>query len=179
MTKKLRLVVTDECDKGCPGCCMKAPSRKPKPIDYQGILRHPAQEIYITGGEPLKCGLETLLGLIMGARSMRKHVILYSACLTLDQLPTWESYLPYLSGATLTVHHKSEVEETIHFLDALDPHFKKRSGWLNDFTGSFGGPKYKNFTVRQKQWAFDCPVPAGEDYREFLLPVRYEEWEKS
>lgn len=156
-TNKLRLILFDDCHRGCAGCCNKDWNVKALPVcnDFRGY-----DLIMLTGGEPM-LRPDVILGTIERIRSQTKASIVLYTALTEDKV-TLGKITDLIDGVTVTLH---TPEDTPPFT-AFDSYYHERadvSFRLNIFKGV--GPvkcsprwKVKDNIV----WIKDCPLPDGE-----------------
>ena len=163
--KKLRLLITEDCDRACAGCCNKDwdLDALPKCIDFS-----PYDVVMLTGGEPLLYPDEV----IRIAKTVREHnrhaqVILYTA---------WSArvlhVLPWLDGVTLTLHDYGDegpfknLQATLRDLHLVHtPWVLSASMRLNVFKNV----KIKDWYIaswwkvqKDMYWVKDAELPKGE-----------------
>ena len=105
--KKLRLLVTKECPKKCPGCC-----NKDWDIDNLPKVEHfNYDEILITGGEPMLIH-DYLVGYIMAIRTVSNaKIYVYTA----DYNIFLRSIIDHVDGVTLTLHNQRDSNRLGNF----------------------------------------------------------------
>ncbi|MFH2046138.1 MAG: 4Fe-4S cluster-binding domain-containing protein, partial [Pseudomonadota bacterium] len=97
--KKLRLLITEECNRNCSGCCNKD-------WDLQSLIVEQDYTKYdlimLTGGEPM-LNYEETLSIIIDIKSKSKaKIIVYTA--KIDKLSEVLSVLGFSDGITVTLH---------------------------------------------------------------------------
>jgi len=164
MKKKLRLLLSAECNRDCPMCCNKYYNLDKLPVetDYAQY-----DEIYITGGEPM-IHMNLLIETIINIRiSSSAKIFVYTA--KVDNLGDAMTILTITDGMTLTLHTKDDVEDFREFNDEMLKSELNRSLRLNVFRGVaplgyFDGDEM--WRVQEDMvWVKDCPVPDGEVFR--------------
>jgi len=165
MKRKLRLLVTDKCDRKCPGCCNKDWDLSALPLATISELKD-YDEILLTGGEPF-----TLLDIIEIARGIKdlsrnKPVFCYTACV--KYLFLFRALLKYIDGITLTIHGQEDVFEFLKLQDYLKQVgvVEGKSLRLNVFKG-ITIPYIEPFWAVKSDmvWIKDCPLPEGEVFK--------------
>lgn len=159
--KKLRLVMFEECNRACEGCCNND-------WDLNGLDVNESFEGYdmvmLTGGEPmLKPDLVIETAERVRASSMAK-IILYTAksrrALDLIAVMHW------LDGVTLTLHEQYDVEAFIQLnkLIQRSPFLFCKDLRLNVFSNvNIDGLNTRFWQVKDGiEWIKDCPLPEGE-----------------
>jgi len=164
--KKLRLLLWEDCNRSCEGCCNKDWDLKNLPVveSYDGY-----DEILLTGGEPMLYP-EKLQKLIMkiGWENVNAKKYMYTADLSmpLQVIKT----LTFLDGMTVTLHEQSDVDTFFKFnilLYAMNIDLSYKSLRLNIFKGVDVEPIEKNevplwHTSRNREWIKNCPLPKDE-----------------
>lgn len=163
---KLRLLMTQECDRNCPGCCNKDWDLENLPKFRCGEVQN-YSSIIITGGEPLLFGEELLNNITWFKSSTKAPVIVYTAMLRRIEL--FQRVLSTCDGITLTLHENYDVEDFLRLNGELlkgDFHFKSLR--LNIFKG-IEIPKDTNLTLWKIkdniEWIENCPLPSDEVFK--------------
>lgn len=159
---KLRLLMLEECNRTCKGCCNKEHDLAALPV-CESFVGY--SEIILTGGEPL-LNLGLLFATIERIRAQTDAPIyLYTAWREnpYDLLDV----LNMVDGITLTLHTRKDTVPFEHFV-RVERAWRKvlgeKSLRLNVFRGvSTGAADLTNWVVkRDMRWIKDCPIPADE-----------------
>ena len=154
MKTTLRLLITDFCEKKCPGCCNKDWDLKNLPIaeSYEGY-----EEILLTGGEPtlkVKLLFDTIIK-IRKENPVAKIIVYTSNVFSLFQ-----DWVNFVDGITLTLHDKRdfdllrcvELSQIKHNHSLFDTFIKPR--FYNDPTSGYytsNGIRYNvNYITKRK-----------------------------
>lgn len=167
----LRLLVTDRCERNCPGCCNNDWNLGNLDVedDFRGY-----RMICLTGGEPmLEVGL--VYDTIQRIRSQNAcPLIMYTADVRRRELLLW--LLKHLDGLTVTLHDKADIPAFTLFHE----HYKKEKPDL--------GPKLMQLNIFREvnynptrvpwgdtdmfwvvknniAWIKNCPLPPGEVFK--------------
>lgn len=174
--KKLRLLITEKCNRDCPGCCNKDWDLKTlftlEPDDNTNW-----DLIMITGGEPMLLSKNGKLNYAL-AKLRKKYplteIILYTAwsynpIQFVDQLELFD-------GVTLTLHEQSDVPAFIELQKemkkrgsvCMDYEFSKR---LNVFSGiNIDGVDMETWKVKSNiEWIVNCPLPQDEKFMRLVV----------
>lgn len=161
--KKLRLLITEDCNRTCAGCCNKDWDLNALPVctDYTGY-----DEILLTGGEPL-LNVSVVLKLVEYIRknNPRAKIVLYTAF-----AQRVLHVLPWIDGVTITLHDNTDVPAFQHAASVLRemhldhvPYVKSASLRLNVFKGVSIGYVSSMWKVKPgMEWAKDSPLPTNE-----------------
>lgn len=159
--KKLRLLLFEECNKYCKGCCNRDWDLKalPEVKDF-----HQYDEILLTGGEPM---LNPYLVICVAARISRQNpvanIYLYTA-----ETDNWQailSVLHYIDGLTVTLHEQSDVDSFIVLNNLLSEinDISMKSFRLNVFKGVNFNDDLGLWKVKDNiEWIKNCPLPQDE-----------------
>ncbi len=157
--KKLRLVMFEECNRACVGCCNNDWDLKGLDVvtDF-----HNYDEILLTGGEPM---LKPML-IIETVNRIRKQtnapIFMYTAKSkrALDLV----AVLHCLDGITLTLHEQYDVKPFIELNNIITKIGITKSLRLNVFEGiDIAGIDLSLWNVKDNMvWMKDCPLPADE-----------------
>lgn len=157
--KKLRLVLFDECNRNCPGCCNKDFDLPNLPLctDYT-----PYNMIMLTGGEPM---LHPEI-VLQAVREIRQHtnapIVLYTAMA--EDKEALGRVLDQIEGITLTLHDSGDIEPFREFNYFYDEGRGKGKFYrVNVFAEAgrvYTSPRWKAKT--DVQWLENCPLPEGE-----------------
>jgi organic radical activating enzyme len=166
--KKIRLLLTEECDRNCSGCCnhhIKPTSEITTSEFLKGVEETHYNEIILTGGEPLLFPekLKELLKEIFVVVEPNVKIILYTAHIK-NLIEVVDSFLEYMiDSVTLTIHEQSDVED-FYKLNEKNFNFTSKPR-LNVFTGVvFDKPvNLKGWDVKFVKWIENCPLPENEE----------------
>jgi len=162
---KLRLLVTTECDRNCPGCCnnqfdiLNLPS--PDHFNYEMVM--------ITGGEPMMEPLTVIDTVCKIRQTSSAKIILYTADTRQPKLLM--SILALCDGITLTLHDQNDFIPFLVFnsLVYFYPHaFENKSLRLNVFKEvkisdqNFGLISQQWEVKKDIVWLDPCSLPDGE-----------------
>jgi len=149
---KLRLLVTENCNRACEGCCNKQWDLGALPVCLDFA---PYDTIMLTGGEPM---LDTLKIRQVIARIRRQNadaqIYVYTA------MPRNLTALDdQIDGVTLTLHEQADVAEFWNIRKKLTGSLR-----LNVFDGvSLMGVNTDGWDVREGiEWIENCPLPEDE-----------------
>ena len=109
--KKLRLLVTQECNRTCDGCCNKQFNLNNLPTITNPDHYNQYDIIMITGGEPMLFS-NKIYHFIKTLKTQLKYkgkIILYTA--KIDNLLAMSKLLLYLDGITITLHNQYDVRD--------------------------------------------------------------------
>lgn len=164
---KLRLLITDKCNRDCEGCCNKEwdldalPKLIPnKLINYDEVL--------LTGGEPMLNPYRTY-NIARQIKRTASKLYLYTA--KVDDWKAVLSVLHIVDGITLTLHDQSDVAPFIILNELIQlTSLTQKSLRLNIFKGidigDFSPNSYNNLNswkVKDNiEWRKNCPLPADE-----------------
>lgn len=157
--KKLRLVLFEDCNRNCSGCCNKDWDIKNLPVctDYS-----PYDMVLLTGGEPmLKPDL-----VVQAINEIREQtdspIILYTASL---EKPLWLFLITSLiDGLTITIHNQVDAASFIDFDKRFKPSAQMMNRLrLNVFKEAGFVPAKPYWKVKENMvWIPNCPLPDGE-----------------
>jgi len=158
--KKLRLLLTKECNRRCEGCCNKEWDLDALPIAHSFDCY---SQIMITGGEPL-IKVTPLLSLITRIRK-ETDVPIYVYTAKLDDPLVFNFILSACDGITLTLHEERDLDDFYVLCAKLQgyKYINMKSMRLNIFEGivPYFIPPYWR-VKRGIKWKKDCPLPDNE-----------------
>lgn len=162
MKKTLRLLLFEDCNRSCEGCCNKQwdLSKLPVVSDFT-----PYDEIILTGGEPmLKPEIVFRTIRMIRNQNISARIILYTAMT--DKANTLLFILENLDGLTITLHDEQDILPYIAFRMLIDRYRfnNAKSLRLNVFSG-VDARRYANEDWQIKdniEWLEDCPLPDNE-----------------
>ncbi len=158
--KKLRLLLFEECNRNCNGCCNKDWDLSKLPIveSYRGY-----DEIILTGGEPMlhPMFVMTTIGQIL--LETTAPIYLYTA--KVDDIKETRKIIRYTDGVCVTLHEQRDVVPFIQLNKSLiESPILGKSFRLNIFRG-INIEKENTYEWKVKdniEWIKDCPLPEGE-----------------
>ena len=164
--KKLRLLLFEECNRSCPGCCNKDWDLKSLPRVKEADLPS-FDEIMLTGGEPM-LHPTILLSTVGWIRTISNaKVYLYTA--KVDELYLALSILSILDGICVTLHDQGDVAPFELFAKAVNrsERCKHKSLRINIFQGvrfpKWWFLRFWRWKIKRKiQWIENCPLPKDE-----------------
>ena len=159
--KKLRLLITEKCNRSCSGCCNKQRDLNTLPIcnSYEGY-----KEIILTGGEPM-LNPNHVVYLIHNIRKETRGgtpIYLYTA--KVDNVQGVLSVLYFLDGMTVTVHEEKDWDY-VSRLNMLLPNNCRKSLRLNVFKDAnlHSYDQFVKWKVKDSiEWIKNCPLPTSE-----------------
>lgn len=158
MRDKLRLLLFEECNRNCEGCCNKDWDLQSVPTcdDYS-----PYRLIMLTGGEPM-LRPDVIRSAVSDIRAQTDAPIYLYTAMThgLDDI------LPIIDGLTLTIHEADDVPNFVAFeknAQNLASLAERGSLRLNVFEEAGNVPCGNAWKVKSNMhWIKDCPLPNGE-----------------
>lgn len=173
--KILRLLVTEDCNRTCEGCCNKTikPSIEIKENELISFVDdNRIETVIITGGEPLlyPFNIRFILYKLKNHSNLSHglNTILYTAdCKKLKQflqLLKNSDNNDCLDSITLTIHEQKDLKDFYELNDFLYKEHKEFNFRLNLFTGiTFTKPiNLYHYDVKYVDWIKNCPLPEQE-----------------
>jgi pyruvate formate-lyase activating enzyme-like uncharacterized protein len=162
--KKLRLLVTEKCNRNCVGCCNNDVKPSGVLFDVDECLDY--QLIMITGGEPLL--FPEMLCLLLETLKKNQRcppIYLYTAfCPSISHL---KSIIPKLDGITFTIHDQQGIEDFIKLNRYLYLSRLSLDKRLNVFINiPLPIINLYGWEVKFIDWIKDCPLPEGEEFKQ-------------
>ena len=166
--KKLRLLVTKQCQHKCPMCCNNQFDLMKVPV----VDRIDYDEIMITGGEPLLYPL-SVRELIQGLRVLRHGTqTKFYVYTSIAHPATFPMVLDEADGIVLTPHNKGTIDLFCLLNAKLLRATEKTKGkslrlcLFPDIKAMLPqGIDLSLWQVKDIEWKKDCPLPDGEDFR--------------
>ena len=170
--KKLRLLVTEQCNKNCPGCCNKDWDLNSLEIctdftnngeDYGCII--------LTGGEPMSLGISKLVNICVDIRyKTNAPIYIYTAYIPPPKY--LEIICRFIDGITLTLHDTEDLDLFIQRKDMLYLVPTNMSLRLNifdniDLDGIDWLPPFW-ITKSNIKWIKKCPLPEDEVFMRYI-----------
>jgi organic radical activating enzyme len=160
----LRLLVTENCNRNCPGCCNKDWDLKSLQVctDYTKY-----DLIMLTGGEPMT-DINKLIEVVVKIRQQTDTpIILYTAWLEVPQY--LGHFLQLIEGATITLHTVDDVLKFVEFYQRYAHMLDEKSMRLNIFEECHYEPWLRdNWQIKNHmQWIKECPLPENEVFMRY------------
>jgi len=162
---KMRLLLFEDCNRGCPGCCNKDWNLNTLPKVEDEDFKH-FKEFLLTGGEPL-LKPEVVVDTIYRIRRNNKDAKIYVYTAQLDMLtPFYYICRVGVEGYTVTLHNQKDVEHFNNFQLWFNLWYnaERYSMRVNVFKGielpEIIFPWWK--IKRNMVWRKNCPLPNGE-----------------
>ena len=114
--KKLRLLLFEECDRNCAGCCNKDWDLASLPVETQF---YQYDEIILTGGEPM-LNMRLVLTTIEAIRLQNKTAKIFLYTAKTDEPLDLLAMMKYIDGITITLHNQSDLEPFLLFNELLN-----------------------------------------------------------
>ena len=165
---QLRLLLWDDCNRHCPGCCNKDWDLDALPVcsDFT-----PFEMIILTGGEPMLYPgqIDQVIDEIVA--QTRTPIAIYSA-----KTDCVEAYLHLVNrhlmgeinllGFTITLHSQADVKPWQQLAYLLDPAHRHLSLRLNVFKGiDISKADTRGWKVKRDMvWLKNCPLPTNETF---------------
>lgn len=156
--KQLRLLLFENCNRNCKGCCNKDWDLKNLPIvksfaEYNTIM--------LTGGEPMlnpNLIVQTCKKII---KESLANIYLYTA--KVNNINDVLFVLPYLDGLTVTLHEQKDVSPFL-ILDSLLEHYQQNISLRVNIFKNVKLPYTKSkWKIKDHiEWIKDCPLPENE-----------------
>ena len=168
MKRKLRLLVTDTCNRKCPQCCNNKYDLDALPMveTFAGF-----DEILLTGGEPmLDSYLVNRISSTIRMENKKAKIYMYTAKTDFPHA-LLITLLLYLDGLTITLHEQDDVYNFVDFIMMLHKIYGvsvPRSLRVSIFKGVNIKPhkaliKCYGWKIKDNlTWQKECPLPKGE-----------------
>lgn len=157
--KKLRLLLFEECNRSCDGCCNNDWNLNELPVDHN---YNDYEIIMLTGGEPLLNPSLVVKTTQDIKRKSQAQVFLYTAMA--HNVSTFANILKHVDGITLTLHERKDkktFERLCRFL--LPQDVKGKSMRLNVFKGINVKNVPEYWQVKDNiKWVKDMHLPKDE-----------------
>ena len=160
---KLRLLITEKCNRNCEWCNNQHWNLKTLPIETKF---NQYSEIMLTGGEPMLYP-EYLIQVSKNIRKQsRAEIYLYTAKMNqpLDIL----AVLHFIDGMSVTPHSKKDVNDFIFLNDILINSGINKSLKLNNFIDyghDFSGIDLSMWRIKDKMWIKKKHLPKNEVFK--------------
>lgn len=162
--KKLRLLLFEDCNRACDGCCNKQ-------WDLNELEAETSFDQYnliiLTGGEVM-LDKELLIQAISDIkRQTDAPIYVYTA--NVDDSEHIKILLRVVNGITLTLHEQEDIASFEVLNRVLSDKEKNKSLRLNVFKGiSLNGIDTSGWNIKQDiEWIEDCPLPENEVFKRY------------
>lgn len=153
--EKLRLLLFEECNRNCQGCCNKDWDLKSIPVckDFT-----PYRLIMLTGGEPM-LHPEVILDAVSAIRAQTTAPIYLYTAMVNDAL---DDVMSYIDGAVITLHSPADIEPFERFDRTAHNLFGKslRLNIFEEVGDVVSSPLWRR--KEHMEWIPNCPLPNGE-----------------
>lgn len=165
---KLRLLVTQKCNRACEGCCNKDWDLDNLPKATIGELAQ-YDEIIFTGGEPM-LKPDNLINIATWVRGVNPKTTLYLYTAKVDDWIATLGVLRVLDGVCVTLHEQADVQpwQDLDFHLSFCGWVKEKSLRLNIFKDIVFAPPINTDGWKIKsdiEWIKHCPLPEGETFK--------------
>jgi hypothetical protein len=167
---KIRLILTETCNRSCERCCNKQFDIGSLPT-YQGPEAKDVNKLILTGGEPMLVP-NKVREYTNWAKFVNPNILVYMYTAKVDDIRQSIDVLEHLDGITVTLHEQSDVEPFMKFADEVSQQglFENRSLRLNVFNEvnidlfTFNLLSMAGQWIIQNniEWIDDVPLPKGE-----------------
>ena len=169
MKKKLRLLLTEKCNRACAGCCNKD-------WDLESLNEVESfagyEEVLLTGGEPMldpQLVATVCKDIINENPSARIYLYTAKSKRAIDLI----AMLHWLDGITLTLHESYDVNGFNLLQDWLKlmPEMAYKSMRLNVFEGvDMSKSDTMGWQVKwNMKWIKNCPLPQDEEFKRLRI----------
>ncbi len=166
--KTLRLLMTEDCNRSCEGCCNKDWDLDNLPVETDFTSY---DEVIITGGEPMLY-FNVLENLIYEIRLQNPEVkiIVYTAKTNIIEDLLDILGMEEVDGLTVTIHDLKDLINFISFDMAIPKYLRYKSLYLNMFEGIIHGSLNEIYKTDWKikdnvKWIKNCPLPENEVFK--------------
>ena len=162
--KKLRLLLLEECNRTCEGCCNKdwdiSKLETENSFDQYSL-------IMITGGEPLLVPVTLMIAISDIRDQTEAPIYLYTAMASDSEY--LKTVLRYVEGITLTLHEQKDVADFQILNSTMSKNERAKSLRLNVFSNvDMTGVNTTGWTVKSGiEWIKDCPLPDDEVFKRY------------
>lgn len=166
---KLRLLLFENCNRNCKGCCNKdwELNKLEVETDFSSY-----DEILLTGGEPM-LNPSLVIDTIMEIRKQNPFVMIYMYTAKVDNLTDMVHVLTCVDGITVTLHDESDITpfsnlvELVTGLTNLHKDFLEKSYRVNIFKEVIYSINISTmWKVKNNiKWIKNCPLPENEVFK--------------
>ena len=183
--KKIRLIVTHNCNRNCAKCVNKgiAPNSI-RPFDVSSFMMNnngygSIDELIITGGEPMLY-YNKVHSLLCSVVTHRPEVKKYMYTAKVDNLDAIMSVIYRLNGIVVAIHNENDWNAFIKLNDHLLKERSRNSVFLKGFSfrltvfpkNNVPAMNLDLWKVRFIDWLDDCPTPEGEVLMQLNPPLK-------
>jgi organic radical activating enzyme len=169
--KKLRLLLTEDCDRNCEGCCNQDWDLTSLPVaDTTEFALY--SEILLTGGEPMLYP-NTVIGVsdLIHFVAPKTEVYVYTA--KVDDIAASLLVLQAADGLTVTLHDDTDIQPFKAFDSSLySVNLNAKSLRLNVFKGVTLDISQFDFMLWEikdnMEWIKKCPLPKNEIFKRLI-----------
>ena len=151
---KLRLLITEKCDRSCEGCCNQYWDLKTLPVVKLDEFSQ-YDELLMTGGEPM-LNPKICMSLPNIVRHINPDIKVYMYTAKTEPLINLIKVLDNLDGICITIHDESDIDPFIKFQDWLmeNDGYVGKSMRLNIFKKGLMSTQYleKIWKIKDKKW---------------------------
>lgn len=164
MNIKLRLLLFEECNRSCEGCCNKDWDLGNLPVvdSFVGY-----DEIMLTGGEPM-LRPDIIKSTIGKIRQENSNAIIYLYTAKVDNVDDVLGVLKDLDGICITLHNQKDVDILNALISKCHHKFVGKDMKLNVFSGiDYSSVEIEHFNIVKDDitWIKNCPLPTGEEFK--------------
>lgn len=168
--KKLRLLITEKCNRNCDGCCNKDYELNKLEKFNNSSDTYMYDEIILTGGEPM-LNYKLVYKHILYLKSIGYFEKIYMYTAKVDKHFELIGLLSMLDGITVTLHEQSDADKFSKFANDLYTiydikYLQSKSLRLNIFEGvnlNYIQGHLMFWKIKQNiKWIKDCPLPKDE-----------------
>jgi pyruvate formate-lyase activating enzyme-like uncharacterized protein len=158
---RLRLLITEDCNRNCEGCCNKDWDLENLPIatNLNGY-----EEVLITGGEPMLYP-DRVVGIARLITDPDTDIFMYTSKIDVPEDVMY--VLRYIDGITVTLHEPEDAKLIVP-LDRMIKSWREApfSLRLNVFKGIEVPKLLCNWQFKPDiEWIPNCPLPEGEVFK--------------
>lgn len=161
--KKLRLLVTERCNRNCVNCCNKSWDLSDLPVE-EDFSQY--DMIMLTGGEPM-LDVKTLINVIISIK-YKSDALIYVYTAMLNDTKAALKVLDWVDGMTVTLHDQTDVDPFLIFNNAIVAEgMRDESLRLNIFRGvNINIESLTLWKVKNNiEWIENCPLPKDEVFK--------------
>lgn len=166
---KLRLLITEACNRNCKLCCNKQYNLAKLHVE-SNFAQY--SEIILTGGEPM-LDVNYLINVIEHIKAKTGvNTKLWLQTAKVDDLYGILCTLDLINGVTVTLHDNTDIPAFKIFdyqLYCGEPRWKNKSFRICIFDNVELPELHMPWKVKNIVWETDCPLPEGEVFKRFAF----------